>query len=51
MVAFDRKTEKMETVTIPTSGSIVRNMTVDSTRSRVWLALSGTNRIGKIELK
>jgi streptogramin lyase len=36
---------------IPTPGSIVRNMSVDSTRSRIWLALSGTGRIGKIELK
>ena len=51
VVAFDPRTEKMETVKIPTPGSIVRNMSVDSTRSRLWLALSGTNRIGKIELK
>ncbi len=51
IVAFDRKTEKMETVKIPTPGSIVRNMSVDSTRSRVWLAESGVGRIGKIELK
>jgi hypothetical protein len=29
----------------------VRNISVDSARSRVWLALSGTGRIGKIELK
>ncbi len=51
MVAFDRKSEKMERIGIPTSGSIVRNMSVDSTRARIWLALSGTGRIGKIELK
>jgi virginiamycin B lyase len=51
VVAFDRKTGKMETIGIPTPGSIVRNISVDSTRSRVWLALSGTGRIGKIELK
>jgi virginiamycin B lyase len=51
IIAFDRKTQKMETIRIPTPGSIVRNMSVDSTRSRIWLALSGTNRIGKIELK
>jgi virginiamycin B lyase len=51
IIAFDRKTEKMETVKIPTDGSIVRNMSVDSTRNRLWLALSGTGRIGKIELK
>jgi hypothetical protein len=40
----------MQTVAIPTAGAIVRNMTVDSTRARVWLALSGTQRLGKIEL-
>jgi virginiamycin B lyase len=51
IVAFDPKTEKTETVKIPTSGSIVRNMAVDSTRQRLWLALSGTSRIGKIDLK
>src|ERR1700694_5387698 len=51
IVAFDRKSGQMETIKIPTPGSIVRNMSVDSTRSRIWLALSGTSRIGKIELK
>ena len=51
MVAFDRKTGKTETIRIPTPGSVVRNISVDSTRSRIWLALSGTGRIGKIELK
>jgi virginiamycin B lyase len=51
IVAFDRKSGQVETIKIPTPGSIVRNISVDSTRSRVWLALSGTSRIGKIELK
>jgi virginiamycin B lyase len=51
MVAFDRKTGKTETTRIPTPGSVVRNISVDSSRSRIWLALSGTGRIGKIELK
>ena len=51
MVAFDPKSGKMETAGIPTRGAIVRNMAVDSTRGRVWLALSGTGRIGKIDLK
>ena len=41
----------METIKIPTGGSIVRNITVDSTRGRIWLALSGIGRIGKIDLK
>lgn len=51
IVVFDRKTGKTETIPIPTRGSVVRNMSVDSTRSRIWLALSGTGRIGEIALK
>jgi virginiamycin B lyase len=51
IVAFDRKSGQVETIKIPTPGSTVRNISVDSTRSRVWLALSGTSRLGKIELK
>jgi virginiamycin B lyase len=51
MVAFDRKTGRTETIDIPTRGSVVRNISVDSTRSRVWLAESGIGRLGKIELK
>jgi streptogramin lyase len=50
MVAFDPPTEKMETVPIPCPGAIVRHMETDSTRGRIWLALSGTGRLGKIEL-
>jgi virginiamycin B lyase len=51
MVVFDPKTEKMEVVPIPTKGSVVRNVSVDSTRGRLWLALSGTSRLGRIDLK
>ena len=51
IVVFDRRTGKTEAIRIPTPGSVVRNISVDSTRSRIWLALSGTGRIGKIELK
>ena len=50
MVAFDPKTEKMEIVKIPTATAIVRHMQTDSTHHRIWLALSGTGRLGKIEL-
>jgi virginiamycin B lyase len=50
MVAFDPRTEQMQTVTIPTAGCVVRHMTWDPSRGRLWLALSGTRRIGKIEL-
>jgi virginiamycin B lyase len=50
IIAFDRKTSRTESIKIPTGGSVVRNISVDSTRNRVWLALSGTNRIGEIKL-
>jgi virginiamycin B lyase len=50
IVAFDPATERAETVAIPTPGSVVRNMSVDSTRARLWLALSGTQRLGRIDM-
>jgi len=50
LVAFDPSTERSETLAIPTRGAVVRNMSVDSTRERVWLALSGTQRLGMIDL-
>ncbi|HEX4633923.1 MAG TPA: hypothetical protein VH163_08830, partial [Gemmatimonadales bacterium] len=51
MVVFDPTTETAQVVAIPTGTAVVRNITVDSTRSRVWLALSGTQRLGRIDLK
>ncbi len=51
MIVFDRKTGQTETINIPTRGSVVRNISVDSTRARVWLALSGIGRLGRINLK
>ena len=50
LVAFDPSTGRSETLAIPTRGAVVRNMSVDSTRARVWLALSGTQRLGMIDL-
>jgi hypothetical protein len=40
----------METVRIPTPGCVVRHIVTDTLRKRVWLALSGTGRIGRIDL-
>lgn len=51
MVAFDPQTQKMEAVKIPTAGAVVRHMETDSTRHRLWLALSGTGRLGKLQLE
>jgi streptogramin lyase len=50
MVAFDPETETSETVRIPTSGAIARHIVTDPARGRIWLALSGTGRIGRIDL-
>ena len=41
----------MTVVKIPTPGAIVRNMSVDSSRGRVWLAESGVGRLGMVEVK
>src|SRR5256886_17432740 len=51
IVAFDPASQRAETVKIPTPGSVVRNMAVDSTRARPWLALSGVQKLGRIDLK
>jgi len=51
MVRFDPATEKMEVVEIPTRGSVIRNVTIDSTRHRLWIAESGVSRLGRIDLK
>ena len=50
MVGFGPATGEQVTVTIPTSGAIVRHMVLDPERERLWLALSGTGRIGLIDL-
>lgn len=50
MVAFDPRTQRMSTVRVPTSGPTVRHMVCDWARGRLWLALSGTRRIGSIQL-
>jgi virginiamycin B lyase len=50
MVAFDPRTEQQQLVTIPTNGTIVRHMVVDYPRGKLWLALSGTRRLGEIQL-
>jgi virginiamycin B lyase len=50
IVAFDRSTHAMESVKIPTVGSIVRNIAVDTARGRLWLAESGVERLGRIDV-
>jgi virginiamycin B lyase len=50
IVAFDPASEKMEVIAIPTKGSVVRNMATDMVRRRVWLSLSGQNRMAYIDV-
>lgn len=50
MVGFDPATGEEVTVPIPTAGAIVRYMVLDPERERLWLASSGTGRIGLIDL-
>jgi virginiamycin B lyase len=51
MVRFDPRTEQMLVVEIPTKGSVIRNVTVDSARHRLWIAESGVSRLGRIDLR
>ena len=51
MVVFDPATGQMATVPIPTRQAIVRNVDIDARRGRLWLALSGTQRLGRIDLR
>ena len=50
MRKFDPRSGRMESIRIPTAGSTVRHISIDRTRGRLWLALSGTGRLGKIDL-
>lgn len=50
MVAFDPGTAKMSPIPVPTRGAVVRHMISDDVRGRLWLALSGTQRLGCIQL-
>jgi virginiamycin B lyase len=51
MVGFDPASERMETVLIPTGRVVVRHMVTDVARRRLWLALSGSGRIGMLDLR
>ena len=51
MVRFDPHTGATVVVPIPTRGSVIRNVSVDSTRGRLWIAESGVSRLGRIDLR
>ena len=50
LIVFDPRSMHSETVAIPTRGSVLRNMTTDSARGRLWLALSGVGQLGRVDL-
>jgi virginiamycin B lyase len=50
MVAFDPLTEQLQGYPIPTAGAIVRHMVCDWKHGKLWLALSGTRRIGEVAI-
>jgi virginiamycin B lyase len=49
VVSFDPRTMHTANYDLPTKGAVVRNMSVDAGRARLWLALSGTGRLGRID--
>jgi streptogramin lyase len=49
IVAFDPRTTRTQAYDLPTKGAVVRNMSLDTSRGRLWLALSGTGRLGRID--
>jgi virginiamycin B lyase len=51
MVRFDPGTGASLVVPIPTRGSVIRNVSVDSTHGRLWIAESGVSRLGRIDLR
>jgi virginiamycin B lyase len=48
LVRFDPQSEKFETFPMPSANSYVRNIARDS-RGRLWLALSGANKIAMVQ--
>jgi virginiamycin B lyase len=50
LIGYDPATDEIRVLVIPTAGAIIRGMAVDMERSRIWLPLSGTHRIGRIDL-
>src|SRR5579871_48649 len=50
IVRFDPKTERFQTWAIPSGGGVVRNMVHTPDGSTLWIARSGRNRIGEVQL-
>jgi virginiamycin B lyase len=50
LVGYDPRSERFHSIPIPTQGGTIRGMAVDHARRRLWLPLSGTHRIGRVDL-
>jgi len=50
IVRFDPKTEKFQSWAIPSGGGVVRHMMPDK-NGNIWIAGSGVNKIGVVEVK
>jgi virginiamycin B lyase len=51
IVRFNPGAEKFQTWAIPSGGGVVRNMVRTPDGSALWIACSGMNRIGRVEIK
>jgi virginiamycin B lyase len=51
IVRFDPGTKKFQTWAIPSGGGVVRNMVHTPDGSALWIACSGMNRIGRVEIR
>jgi virginiamycin B lyase len=49
-VRFDPKSEKFQSWVIPSGGGVVRHMMGDKS-GNIWIAGSGVNKIGVVEVK
>jgi virginiamycin B lyase len=51
IVLLDAVTGERRRALVPTPGSVVRNIVVDEARGRIWLPLSDTGRLGRIDMR
>jgi virginiamycin B lyase len=51
IVRFDPRTAKFQTWAIPSGGGVVRNMVHTPDGSALWIACSGMNRIGRVQIE
>lgn len=50
IMGYDPSTDTFHVLAIPTAAATARGMAIDAVHRRIWLPLSGTHRIGRIDL-